>query len=193
MSQIADISDSFTFSSDTELLYQAYIFDMIITGLILVVSLILISIGDILLTLPVQPRQNRRITAATKTAQPILTKALLPLSIIIDPVERSISTDCHAVTDIGDEAMKFITEDGHEKVKRYLEDMEQTLTENDMPAECMMEYYIFSMINHGEYESKTAILQGTGTTMDMYEYLEGTPPQNSDEIAVTTLLEDKAP
>ncbi len=49
------------------------------------------SIGDILLTLPVQPRQNRRITAATRTAQPILTEALLPLPIIIDPVESSIS------------------------------------------------------------------------------------------------------
>ena len=99
--------------------------------------------------------------------------------------------DCHIVTDIGDEAMKFMTEDGHEKVKKYLEDMEQILAENGMSAECMMEYYIYSMIRHGEYESKTAILQGTGTTMDMYEYLEGTPPQNSGEIAVTTLLAKK--
>ncbi len=100
-------------------------------------------------------------------------------------------TDCHAVTDIGDEAMKFMTEDGHEKIKKYLEDIEQTLAENSMPAKCMTEYYIYSMIGHGEYESKAAILQGTGTTMDMYEYLEGTPPQNSDEIAVTTLLAKK--
>ncbi len=100
-------------------------------------------------------------------------------------------TDCHAVTDIGDEAMKFMTEDGHEKVKKYLEDMEQTLAENGMPAECMTEYYIYTMIRYGEQESKTAILQGTGTTMDMYEYLEGIHPQNSDEIAVTTLLAKK--
>ena len=100
-------------------------------------------------------------------------------------------TDCHAVTDIGDEAMKFMTEDGHEKVKKYLEDMELTLAENSMPAKCMTEYFIYSMVGYGEYESKAAILQGTGTTMDMYEYLEGTPPQNSDEIAVTTLLAKK--
>ena len=99
--------------------------------------------------------------------------------------------DCHVVTDIGDEAMKFMTEDGHEKVEKYLDDMEQTLAENGMPAECMTEYYIYTMIRYGEYESKTAILQGTGTTMDMYEYLEGTPPQNSGEIAVTTLLAKK--
>ena len=100
-------------------------------------------------------------------------------------------TDCHAVTDIGDEAMKFMTEDGHEKVKKYLEDMELTLAENSMPAKCMTEYFIYSMVGYGEYESKAAILQGTGTTMDMYEYLEGTHPQNSDEIAVTTLLAKK--
>lgn len=99
--------------------------------------------------------------------------------------------DCHAVTDIGDEAMKFMTEDGHEKVKKYLEYMEKTLAKNGMSAECMTEYYIYSMIRHGEYKSKTAILQGTGTTMDMYEYLEGTLPQNSGEIAVTTLLAKK--
>ena len=101
------------------------------------------------------------------------------------------NADCHAVTDIGDEAVKFMTVDGHEKVKKYLDDMEQTLAENGMPAECMTEYYIYTMIRYGEYESKTAILQGTGTTMDMYEYLEGTPPQNSCEIAVTTLLAKK--
>ena len=99
--------------------------------------------------------------------------------------------DCHAVTDIGDEAMKFMAEDGHERVEKYLEDMEQTLAENGMPAECMTEYFIYTTISYGEYESKTAILQGTGTTMDMYEYLEGTPPQNSGEIAVTTLLAKK--
>ena len=101
------------------------------------------------------------------------------------------NADCHAVADIGDEAVKFMTVDGHEKVKKYLDDMEQTLAENGMPAECMTEYYIYTMIRYGEYESKTAILQGTGTTMDMYEYLEGTPPQNSDEIAMTTLLAKK--
>ena len=101
------------------------------------------------------------------------------------------NADCHAVVDIGNEAVKFMTVDGHEKVKKYLDDMEQTLAENGMPAECMTEYYIYTMIRYGEYESKTAILQGTGTTMDMYEYLEGTHPQNSGEIAVTTLLAKK--
>jgi len=99
--------------------------------------------------------------------------------------------DCHVVTNIGDEAMEFMTEDGHEKVKKYLEDMEQNLAENGMPAKCMTEYFMYPMIKHGEYESKTALLQGTGTTTDMYEYSEGTPPKNSGEIAITTILAKK--
>ena len=332
LSQIADISDSFTFSGNSEMLDQAYIFDMIITGLILVVSLILIIISftvlrfTIAFTLSEEFREigvmkaigirnikirglyltkyfaisvvgaaigfvfsypfgkmlmslstdsiiiNERNTAFVNVICAVLVAAVILLfclgctgrvskmspvdavrngqtgerfrkksvislgksrlgttaflaanDIVSSPKRYSViiltfflcmslliilsnateslksgkllkyfgMTDCHAVKDIGDEAMKFMTEDGHEKVKKYLEDMEQTLAENSMPAECMTEYYIYSMIGHGEYESKTAILQGTGTTMDMYEYLEGTPPQNSDEIAVTTLLAKK--
>ncbi len=329
LSQIADISDSFTFSGNAEMLDQAYIFDMIITGLILVVSLILIIIsftvlrftiaftlseefheigvmkaigirnikirglyltkyfaiavvgaaiglvfsypfGKMLMSLstdsiiinernttfvnvicavlvaavillfclgctgrvskmsPIDAVRNGQtgerfrkkslmslgksrlgttaflaandiVSSPKRYAVIILTFFLcMSLLIILSNATASLKsgkllkyfgmTDCHAVTDIGDETMKFMIEDGHEKVKKHLKDMEQTLAENSMPAECMTEYYIYSMIGHGEYESKAAILQGTGTTMDMYEYFEGTPPQNSGEIAVTTPL-----
>lgn len=332
LSQIADISDSFTFAGDTDMLGKAYIFDMIITGLILVVSFILIIIsfavlqftisftlseefreigvmkaigirnikirglyltkyfaisvvgaaiglvfsypfGKMLMSLstnsiiinegntvfvnvicavlvaaiillfclgctgrvskmsPIDAIRNGQtgerfrkkgvmslgksrlgttaflatndiVSSPKRYAVIILTFFLcMSLLIILSNATASLKSgkllkyfgeaDCHAVTDIGDEAMKFMTEDGHENVEKYLEDMEQTLAENDMPAECMTEYFIYTTISYGEYESKTAILQGTGTTMDMYEYIEGTPPQNSDEIAVTTLLAKK--
>ena len=332
LSQIADISDSFTFAGDTDMLGKAYIFDMIITGLILVVSLILIIIsfavlrftiaftlseefreigvmkaigirnikirglyltkyfaisvvgaaiglvfsypfGNMLMSLstnsiiinerntifvnvicavlvaaiillfclsctgkvskmsPIDAVRNgqtgerfrkkgvmslgrsRLGTTAFLAANDIVSSPkrytviiftfflCMSLLIILSNATASLKSgkllkyfgeaDCHAVTDIGDETIKFMTEDGHEKVEKYLEDMEQTLAENGMPAECMTEYFIYTKISYGEYESKTAILQGTGTTMDMYEYLEGTPPQNSGEIAVTTLLAKK--
>ena len=332
LSQIADISDSFTFEGDTDILGKAYIFDMIITGLILVVSLILIIISfavlrfTIAFTLSEEFREigvmkaigirnikirglyltkyfaisvvgaaiglvfsypfgkmlmslstnsiiiNERNTIFVNVICAVLVAAIIllfclgctgrvskmspidavrngqtgerfrkksvmslgrsrlggaaflaandivgspkryatiiltfflcmSLLIMLSNVTASLKSgkllkyfgnaDCHAVADIGDEAMKFITVDGHEKVEKYLDDMEQTLAENGMPAECMTEYFIYTMIRYGEQESKTAILQGTGTTMDMYEYLEGTPPQNSDEIAMTTLLAKK--
>lgn len=331
-SQIADISDSFTFEGSTDILNHAYIFDMIITGLILVVSLILIIISFVILrftiafTLSEEFREigvmkaigirnikirglylvkysaisvvgaciglilsypfgkmlmgistgaiiidsssnefvnigcailvaavillfclgctgrvskmspidavrngqtgerfrkksvmslgksrlgttaflaaNDIVSSPKRYAVIILTFFLcISLLIILSNATASLKsgkllkyfaqTDCHVFTDIGDEAMEFMTEDGHEKVKKYLEDMEQTLAENGIPAKCMTEYFIYPMIKHGEYESKTALLQGTGTTTDMYEYSEGTPPQNSGEIAVTTILAKK--
>lgn len=96
-------------------------------------------------------------------------------------------TDCHIIASTGDDAVEFMTEDGHEKLEKYLEDMEQSLAENGMPAECMEEMYFYPNIKYGEYECKVLSVQGTGTTMDMYEYTEGTPPQNSDEIALSAL------
>ncbi len=332
LSQIADISDSFTFASDTDILNQAYIFDMIIMGLILAVSIILIIISfavlrfTIAFTLSEEFREigvmkaigirNIKIrglyltkyfaisvvgaalglilsypfgkmflnyssesiiidsgnngfinigcavlTAAVillfclgctgrvskmspvdavrngQTGERFRKKSVMSLGksrlgttaflaandiassprryaviiltfflctsllVILSNATASLKSgkllkyfgeaDCHAVADIGDEAMKFMTGDGHERVEKYLEDMEQTLAENGMPAECMTEYYLYPMIRYGENESKTAILQGTGTTMDMYEYSEGTPPQDSGEIAVTTILAKK--
>ncbi len=95
--------------------------------------------------------------------------------------------DCHIFVDTGDDAMKFMTGGGREELQKYLDEVEHTLAENGMPAKCMQEFMIFPIIKHGEYESKILAFQGTGTTMDMYEFVEGTPPQNSGEIALTTL------
>ncbi|MDE6592457.1 MAG: FtsX-like permease family protein [Oscillospiraceae bacterium] len=95
--------------------------------------------------------------------------------------------ECHIMADTGDDAMNFFAEDGHERLEKYLEEVEQTLAENGMPAECMQEFGLFINLKHGEYESKPLALQGTGTTMDMYSYIEGSPLQNSGEIALTPL------
>ncbi|MCM1167606.1 MAG: ABC transporter permease [Lachnospiraceae bacterium] len=93
--------------------------------------------------------------------------------------------DCHVLAD--NDTVPFMTEGGREKLEKYLEDMERSLAENGMPAECMQEFMFSPVIKHGEYESKVLTFQGTGTEMDMYEYAEGTAPQNSGEIALTTL------
>ena len=96
--------------------------------------------------------------------------------------------DCHifAVVEGGDSA-SFMTEGGREKLEKYLEDVEKKLAETGMPAECMQEFAFSPVFKHGVYESKILTFQGTGTAMDMYEYTDGTPPQSSGEIALTTL------
>lgn len=94
-------------------------------------------------------------------------------------VDFDISAKCRA--------MDFMTEDGHKKLKEYLSDMEKNLAENNMPAHCMQEMMFKLPVSHGEKESSIFIYQGTGTTADMYEYIEGTPPQSAGEVALTRL------
>lgn len=82
-------------------------------------------------------------------------------------------------------------EDGHEKLEKHLNNMEQTLAQNDIPAKCYQETMFNLPVAFGENESNICIYQGTGTTMDMYEYTAGTVPQNTDEIAITRIAADK--
>ena len=89
------------------------------------------------------------------------------------------------------EVMELMTENGHEKLKEYLLDMEETLARNGMPARCMQEMTFRLPVSHGENESGITIYQGTGTTVDMYEYIEGTPPQSVGEAALTRLSADR--
>ena len=84
-----------------------------------------------------------------------------------------------------------ILEDGHEKLEKHLNHMEQTLAQNDIPAKCYQETMFNLPVAFGENESNIYIYQGTGTTMDMYEYTAGTVPQNTDEIAITRIAADK--
>lgn len=84
-----------------------------------------------------------------------------------------------------------ILEDGHEKLEKHLNNIEQTLAQNDIPAKCYQETMFNLPVAFGENESNICIYQGTGTTMDMYEYTAGTVPQNTDEIAITRIAADK--
>lgn len=83
--------------------------------------------------------------------------------------------------------VECMLEDGHEKLEKHLDEMEQILAENGMPAKCYQEMMFSLPVSFGENESNITIYQGTGTTMDMYEYTAGTAPQNTDEIAITRI------
>ena len=83
-------------------------------------------------------------------------------------------------------------EDGHEKLEKHLDEMEQTLAEHGIPAKCYQEMMFILPVSFGENEGNNiCIFQGTGSTMDMYEYTAGTAPQGTDEIAITRIAADK--
>ncbi|MEE0859433.1 MAG: FtsX-like permease family protein [Acutalibacteraceae bacterium] len=98
--------------------------------------------------------------------------------------------DCDIYLDskMGTECM---LEDGHEKLEKHLDDMEQTLAENGISAKCYQETMFNLPVSFGENESNIRIYHGTGTTMDMYKYTAGTAPQNTNEIAITRIAADK--
>ena len=83
--------------------------------------------------------------------------------------------------------MECMLEGGDEKLEKHLDNMEKTLAENGIPAKCYQEMMFSLPVVHGEKKSNITIYQGTGTTMDMYEYTEGTAPQNTNEIAITRI------
>lgn len=95
-----------------------------------------------------------------------------------------IYLDCKMITE-------YMLEDGHEKLEKHLDEMEQTLVEHGIFAKCYQEMLFTLPVSFGENESNILIYQGTGTTMDMYEYTAGTAPQNTDEIAITRIAADK--
>lgn len=98
--------------------------------------------------------------------------------------------DCDVYLDskIIAECMK---EDGREKLEKHLDEMEQMLAEHGIAAKCYQEIIFTLPVSFGENESNICIYQGTGSTMDMYEYTAGTAPQNTDEIAITRIAADK--
>lgn len=87
--------------------------------------------------------------------------------------------------------MEFMTADGHEKLKEYLSDMEENLARNGMPAYCMLEMMFKLPVSHDKNENNIVMYQGTGTTTDMYEYIEGTLPQSAGEVALTRFSANK--
>jgi len=120
---------------------------------------------------------------------------LLILSTTVSTMKSGTLTNAFGLADFDISAefkiMEFMTEDGHEKLKEYLSEMEKNLAENNMPARCMKEMIFKLPVSHDENESSIYIYQGTGTTADMYEYTEGTPPQSAGEVALTRLSANK--
>lgn len=80
---------------------------------------------------------------------------------------------------------------GHENLKEQLNEIKKTLSENEIKADCYCETAFKLGIINGDYKCKSLAFQGTNTTTDMYSYLEGTPPKNKNEIALTYITADK--
>lgn len=107
--------------------------------------------------------------------------------------EKLVSYFCAAESDVYlvcTSYVDYFEENGRENFKRDLEDMEQVLREENMSGSCCGEILFFCTVSSDTASYGGLLLQGTGTTADQYVYSEGTPPQNANEIAVTSTVAD---
>ena len=86
---------------------------------------------------------------------------------------------------------KYNRPDGQKLRREYLEEMEKTLADNDIPAECFAESLFKLSTQNGENKAVSLAFIGSGTTTDQYAYIEGTPPENTDEVALSFITAEK--
>ena len=86
---------------------------------------------------------------------------------------------------------RYMGDDGREAMKEDHAKLEKALAEEGIPAVCHQQVMLTLPVTHGEMEHSPTVYQGTGTTMDLYEYTEGTAPQHANEIAITRIAASK--
>lgn len=79
-----------------------------------------------------------------------------------------------------------------EMIENNLNDFRDTLSENNIEADVFQEIMFRINITHNGKKSSSLAFQGAGeVTTDMYQYINGTPPQNKNEIAISYIIADK--
>jgi putative ABC transport system permease protein len=86
---------------------------------------------------------------------------------------------------------QYMVEGGRETMKEDHAKLEKALAEKGIPAICHQMVILTLPVTHGETEYSPSVYQGTGATMDLFEYTEGTPPQHANEIAITRITASK--
>ncbi len=99
--------------------------------------------------------------------------------------------DCDLVLSDKESAEKYNNPDGKKQREKYLRNMEKTLAENGIPARCFSETLFRYAVQNGDIKTVTLSFIGSNSTTDMYSYIEGTPPENEKEIALTYIIAER--
>lgn len=90
-----------------------------------------------------------------------------------------------------EQIIEFMTHDGREKLIKYLDSVQATLSENGIDASVSSESCFNVKISKGEKISNVTALQGTNISADMYSYTLGMAPLYENEIAITAGIADE--
>ena len=86
---------------------------------------------------------------------------------------------------------KYMVADGRDKMNKRITEVESNLAEKGWDADCFVEVITTVVVSKGDTELKTNGVEGINMTPDEYMYLEGTAPQNKNEIAMSYVVADK--
>lgn len=92
---------------------------------------------------------------------------------------------------VASDTTKYYTSDGKVQLKEDLKSMEKDLKEKGIDATCFAEALFYDTISKGDKSYKSLTYIGVCTTADQYDYIEGTPPQNINEVALASVLADE--
>lgn len=97
--------------------------------------------------------------------------------------------DCDHV--ISQELLFSADGNNEQMISGRLDDVRKKLSENNIEADVFQEVMFRFSIAHGDKKMSSLAFQGKGeVTADMYSYLEGTPPQNNGEVAISYIVAD---
>lgn len=86
--------------------------------------------------------------------------------------------------------LQIMNGEGDENVYEMLHEVELKLSDNGIPAECLIDVQYKYPISFEGNSLKLTFQQGKGTHADEYVYNEGTAPQSENEIALTPQAAD---
>lgn len=99
--------------------------------------------------------------------------------------------DCNITLEDKASTDKYTRTDGQTIRADYLKEMEKTLKENGMPAQCFAEGLFKLSVQSDKSKTVALVFHGIGSTADQYSYIEGTAPERTNEVALSYLTAEK--
>lgn len=92
---------------------------------------------------------------------------------------------------IAQELLFGASKDNEKMIDDKLKSIEKILSKNNISADVFQEIIFRMGISHDGKKMSSLAFQGKGkVTTDMYSYLEGTPPQNNNEVGISHVVAD---
>lgn len=125
----------------------------------------------------------------------------LLLTVILANSANTLKSD-HLVTSFGmiesdlymvntDQSDTFFDHEGEARLRHHLQTIKDNLKVHGMDGDVFIEMMMKLSLRYQDRSCKSIVLYGVNTKAQDYTYIEGTPPQRTDEIAITPTISEQ--